>query len=155
MSTPSALQHSAQLGMQSRHLYAGRTLSPRCSLLLEAEWTQAAKCGLETFQGHCRESNPEPPILWHSASTNCAAPHSQYSFIIHRTSSSGSVRCRLSWCKSYVSLRKGLVVCCCVHGNEHAGCMTFRGAIIISSRWSLFHGVIRSKYSSISTHRLV
>lgn len=83
---PSALRHSAQLGIQSRQLYAGRTLSPRVLISVRGGVDpRAAKCGLENFQGPCRESNPEPPIFRHSASTNCAASHSQYLFDIHRT----------------------------------------------------------------------
>jgi hypothetical protein len=54
---------------------------PWYSFPLEAEWTPGLlnadrRIGsIQNFQGPHRESNPKPPILWHSASTNCATAH--------------------------------------------------------------------------------
>jgi len=50
---------------------------PRYSFLLEDECTPGLlnadrrNRSLENFQGPCWESNPEPPILYRSASPNC------------------------------------------------------------------------------------
>jgi len=52
---------------------------PGCSFLLQVECTsrllsaERRKRTLENFQRHYRESNPESPILWRSASTNSTA----------------------------------------------------------------------------------
>ena len=50
-------------------------------ILLEAVWTPgltiagSRNMSLENFQGHYRVSNPEPSVLWRSASTNWTATH--------------------------------------------------------------------------------
>ena len=47
-------------------------------LMLENEWATGPlnadrrQRSLENFQGPYRESNSQPPVLWHSTSTNCA-----------------------------------------------------------------------------------
>jgi len=61
-------------------LRTNRTINPQVpwySFLVEAEWTSGLLNSdgwnrpFENSQGPYRESNPEPPFLWRSASTNC------------------------------------------------------------------------------------
>ena len=81
--THSLLLHSTQLGQQSCKVYAPAAIYPQgrslVFTLLGAEWTPGLlyadrrNKSLENFQRPCRESHPEPPILWRRASTTCTA----------------------------------------------------------------------------------
>jgi hypothetical protein len=66
-----------RVASSKRRLHFTRKKIPWYSFLLQAEWTPGLlnanrrNRSFENFEGLYWYSNPEPPVLWHSASTNC------------------------------------------------------------------------------------
>jgi hypothetical protein len=69
---PSLLWHSPQLWQQICQLFEPAALYPFTDWSPELLSTDKKVASFENFQGSRRKSNPVPPILWRSASTNCA-----------------------------------------------------------------------------------
>ena len=69
---PSLLWHSPQLWQQICQLFEPAALYPFTDWSPELLSTDKTVASFENFQGSHRKSNPVPPILWRSASTNCA-----------------------------------------------------------------------------------
>ena len=68
---PSLLWHSPQLWQQICQLFEPAALYPFTDWSPELLSTDKTVASFENFQGSHRKSNPVPPILWRSASTNC------------------------------------------------------------------------------------
>jgi hypothetical protein len=104
---------------------AGRSLPkdiPWYLFLLEAQWNPGLlnanrrNRSLENLLGPCRESNTEPPVLWCSASTNCAARHMRMvravTWCFPRDRNTGNIiPCHLSPIAKQVALVTGYTNC--------------------------------------------